>query len=323
MSDRAAEIKRLRKAAPRDKVVRASILALVLCVCWVWLMSDVSLVDMQLDALTGDAQWSLSLPSESVKETFNERRWQNLQNFVGRLSPRVTQSDGTTVGWFWRLMTEKGFSAMATTLAVAVAAIVLAGVVAMPMLWLGSQNLVKPEPLIEGGRKPSPAMKMLWKTQILSIRGVFVFLRALPEYLLAFVLVVLGPGAWPAVLALAIHNIGILGRLGSEVVEESDPFAARSARASGGTRTQIAALVLFPQTLSRMLLYFFYRWESCVRESVVLGMLGVATLGYLIQNDARARMRYDEMLLYLMLGAVLVLAGDVVSALVRRWVRYA
>lgn len=316
MSDRLAEVQNLRRHAPRDWVVRGSIALLVLAVVWVWLFSSVSLVQFGADGTPVAV-------SDAVTDTFNARRWENLKRFVGKLSPRVTADDGNAVGWFTRIMAEKGLSAMATTLAVAVSAIVLAALFALPVLWMGARNLARAEPLVAGGRRPSAARRWAWRSQIAGVRGLFVFLRALPEYVLAFVLVVLGPGAWPAVLALAIHNFGILGRLGSEVVENSGTHAARNARAAGATRTQVASLVLFPQTLSRMLLYFFYRWESCVRESVVLGMLGVATLGYYIQNDAGAKDRYDEMLLYLMLGAVLVLAGDGVSALVRMWVRNA
>ena len=79
---------------------------------------------------------------------------------------------------------------------------------------------------------------------------------------------------------------------------------------------------IVPAGLPRFLLYFFYRWETCVREATVLGMLGMASLGYLIL-DARAGNRYDEMLFYVLLGVGLVLAGDLVSAAVRRVVRRA
>ena len=68
------------------------------------------------------------------------------------------------------------------------------------------------------------------------------------------------------------------------------------------------------------MLYGFYRWETCVREATVLGMLGIVSLGYWIQ-DARARTHYDDMLLYVLLGSALVVAGDIVSALARSSVR--
>ena len=73
-------------------------------------------------------------------------------------------------------------------------------------------------------------------------------------------------------------------------------------------------------TFSRFLLFFFYRWETCVREATVLGMLGISSLGFWIQ-DARARNHYDDMFFLILLGGLLVLIGDLVSAAAREWVR--
>ena len=74
--------------------------------------------------------------------------------------------------------------------------------------------------------------------------------------------------------------------------------------------------------LSRFLLFLFYRWETCVREATVLGMLGIVSLGYWIQ-DARARNHYDTMVLLVATSVAIVLIGDVVSAVARRVVREA
>ena len=60
--------------------------------------------------------------------------------------------------------------------------------------------------------------------------------------------------------------------------------------------------------------------ETCVREATVLGMLGVVSLGYWIQ-DARAKQYYDEMILLVAVGAAIVLVADLASALARRYVR--
>ena len=65
-----------------------------------------------------------------------------------------------------------------------------------------------------------------------------------------------------------------------------------------------------------------YRWETCVREATVLGMLGIVSLGYWIV-DARARNHYDEMFLLVLVGAAIVLVGDLVSAAAREVVRRA
>ena len=69
-------------------------------------------------------------------------------------------------------------------------------------------------------------------------------------------------------------------------------------------------------------MYFFYRWETCVREATVLGLLGFVSLGWYIQQ-ARAGVRYDEMVLFVLLGALLILVGDLVSAAARALIRRA
>jgi len=54
----------------------------------------------------------------------------------------------------------------------------------------------------------------------------------------------------------------------------------------------------------------------------VLGLLGIVSLGYWIQ-DARARTHYDVMFLFILLGVVLILVGDFVSAIARSAIRRA
>ena len=150
-----------------------------------------------------------------------------------------------------------------------------------------------------------------------------IFLRSIPEYVWAFLLVsMFGYTALPAVAALALHNAGILGKLDAEVLENAGTEASTALRRTGAGRAQIFFAALVPQVLGRYLLYFFYRWETCVREATVLGMLGVLSLGSLVR-DARASNFYDEMIFYVALGAVLVAAGDFVSTAARRLIRRA
>jgi len=55
------------------------------------------------------------------------------------------------------------------------------------------------------------ALPRAWRALSACTRAALILLRAIPEYVWAFLLLaMLGPSAWPAVLALAIHNSGIL-----------------------------------------------------------------------------------------------------------------
>ena len=168
---------------------------------------------------------------------------------------------------------------------------------------------------------PGDATPTGWRTVVAGTRLFLVFLRSIPEYVWTYLLLgMVGISAWPAVLALAIHNAGILGKLNGEVIENMETHRLQTLRGAGATRSQIVLYGVYPGALGRFLLYFFYRWETCVREATVLGLLGFAGLGYHVIHSYAA-MRYDEMLLFVLLGSLLIFAGDLVSAGARLLVR--
>ncbi len=260
-----------------------------------------------------------------LADWLTERRLANLQRFLGELRPWPVQQNGWdfpgVIHWAGGLWTGRGAEALVSTLAISVVAIVLAGVFGALFSLLAARNLSSAEPMLPGGKQPGWLNVQFWFAVTLLTRTFLVFIRAVPEYVWAFLfLALLGPNAWPMVLALALHNTGILGKLSAELIENVDHKSAAALRGAGANRFQIVWASIFPLSLARFLLYFFYRWETCVREATVLGMLGMASLGLLIV-DSRARNRYDEMFYFILIGAMLVLLGDLVSALSRRFVR--
>jgi len=156
-----------------------------------------------------------------------------------------------------------------------------------------------------------------------SVLHSFMVTRSLPEFLLAFLLLqVLGSSAWPLILGLALHNYGIIGRLGGEIVDHSITSNTKTLVATGASRTQIYLFSTLPDLFNRFLLYFFYRWETCIRDATILGMLGISSLGFLI-DDTKARDHFDETFFYTLLGASIVMLGDILSDIVRSKIRKA
>ncbi len=262
-------------------------------------------------------------------ELLTARRLDNLERFLTHdVVPyplRADAPDTETLGaWFRDVLLERGASPALTTVAISAVAILLAAALAWVLVPLAASNLATARPFEGGEPGDARAGRTLWRLLRLLARTVLVLLRAVPEYLLAFLLLsILGPAtAWPAVLALALHNAGILGRLGAETVENLEPAAVRSQRAIGGRRRALLVTAILPQAVGRFLLFFFYRFETCVREATVLGMLGVVSLGYWIQ-DARAKQYYDEMLALVGVGVGIVLVADLCSYLARRTLREA
>jgi len=248
---------------------------------------------------------------------FEAGRIENVKRFVGtEIAPRVGS-------WLEPRLWERGLPALGSTVAMAALAIVLAGAGGLALMLPGARTFATPEAYLPHAGEPSRASRLAWGTLVQATRFVQLVLRAIPEYVWAFLLLaMLGPNAWPAVIALALHNAGILGKLGSETVENLEPGTLRSLRGLGAGRAQIAVAGILPATLPRLLLYFFYRFETCVRDATALGMLGMVSLGYWIA-DARAKRYYDEMLFFVLLASAVVMTADVSSAWIRRGVRKA
>ena len=298
-------------APARSRLVRWSLVALCLIAIGSWLSGDID--------VTGLA---------------NGRRIENMRSFLrDDAMPFPLRGKPVTLAalakWAGDLWSSRGFRGALQTLSISVLAITLAALAGALLAPFAARNVIGPRPFELPGRPDGPRSaedargERLSKVIVGLVRAFLVFLRAIPEYVWAFLLLaMLGPSAWPAVLALAIHNAGILGKLGAETVENLETPPLRSLAWLGARRSQITAFAVAPLSLTRFLLYYFYRFETCVREATVLGLLGVVSLGYWVQ-DARARHWYDEMLFFVALGAGIVLVGDLVSALARSFLRKA
>jgi phosphonate transport system permease protein len=292
-------INKLYAERPRSRFVRWSL----------WL----SLVGIGVSWMVGNFGWG---------ELFNERRMANLSRFFEEATPWPLRSgEGTLGSWLVELLRNGGLEAIGITVLLSIASISLAAVFATLTLPFSARNFVRARPLLEDGAKVTRGERVAWRALVALGRGAQVVARAIPEYFYAFFLIgMLGFGVWPAILALAIHNGGILGRLWSEVLENTERNVPEFQRILGGKRLQIMLLGIVPITLPRFLVYLFYRWETCVRDATVLGLLGIPTLGALIM-EARAKTRYDEMLFMVFLAALIVVIGDILSGIVRRRLR--
>ncbi len=310
MNTRRAHLAQLHRDRPRRPFVTRSIAILVLIVVVSWLVGDFY-----------------------PERLFSPRQQANAARFLGELQPwPLQQADAPAASterlqiagrWFVQMWQSKGAVAVASTLAVSLVAILLAGLWGGVLSLTAARNFATPEPFLPAGRRPTRLVRWLWRAVFLATRGALTTVRALPEYIWAFLLLaLLGPSMWPMILALALHNTGILGKLTAEVIENVDNRAPSALRGLGAGRLAIVSAALVPLSLPRFLLYFFYRWETCVRESTVLGMLGMASLGFWIV-ESRAANAYDEMLFFVICGMILVAVGDLVSAAVRHLLRRA
>ena len=301
----------LRKTRPKNSLVRSLGLAGFVAIIAAWNLGDVLLKPAVFESQRSDrlSRFFAHLTPDPVAPKNPVPTWDE------RTAAWEAGSD-QLLPWVTDLWNDPGKEALANTIAMSLAAIILAGSAAIILIPWGARTLASTKPLglaMHGGKI---------RTLIgAAVRSLFILTRAVPEYLYAFLLIgILGPSAWPLVLALALHNLGILGRLWGEVIENSPPSEPRQILTLGGSRFQTFLGALLPMSLNRFLLFFFYRWESCVREATVLGMLGVSSLGYYI-SLRQAFLQYDQILFFALLGAAAVIAGDILSDVLRKKLR--
>ncbi|GAB4206973.1 MAG: hypothetical protein Fur006_64490 [Coleofasciculaceae cyanobacterium] len=158
-------------------------------------------------------------------------------------------------------------------------------------------------------------------TMLIFTRFLLLVARAVPEPIWALLfLFILFPGILPGAIALAIHNFGILGRLMAEVTENLDERPLRSLKALGATPPQVFLYGVLPLTLPRFIAYILYRWEVCIRATVIVGLVGAGGLGRLF-TEQLSSFDYKGLLTTLIVFLGLTFLVDLISASVRRALR--
>lgn len=290
MSASDATIERLRRERRRPWFFRVTALAVLALVVLAWTTGG-------LDA--GDL--------------LSARRAANVERFVTtELVPGSVRGapDGAKLSafadWLGPRLTGRNLDAALATLQLAVVAAALAALLGLLLAPFAARP--------RGGAKRYTSR---------AVRALCLLMRAIPEYVLAFLLGALFPSAaWACVIALVIHNGGVLGRLFGETLENVEPRPAEVLRGLGARRSARLLVAELPMAAPRLAAYAFYRFETCARESTVLGMLGFVSLGHWIVQE-RAAGRYDEVLVLVALGAAIVVLSDLTSWWVRGRLRRA
>ncbi len=142
--------------------------------------------------------------------------------------------------------------------------------------------------------------------------GVLVLLRSTPEYMLAFILLqIFGPSMLPAILALALHNGAIIAHL---LGRQS---ASLPVRLDAPTGLTFWGWEVFPRLTGTFWALCLYRWEIILRETAIMGLLGIGTLGFYVQMNLQ-QLRVDRALILLLGTIALTAIIDALSRHLRR-----
>lgn len=198
--------------------------------------------------------------------------------------------------WAWMLWRDQVGPGLWHTLVLGLAALLLTAVLALVLFPLRS-------PLF--GNRATRALS----------HGLLVVLRTTPEFFLAFLfLILLGPSMLPGILALALHTGAIIAHL---MARFSEGLRLRADSARGVNRY---AYEVLPRLYPNFLALLLYRWEIIMRETAVLGILGIHTLGFYIDSSV-AEFRFDRTLVLILATVCLNLAVDAFSRRLRARLR--
>lgn len=229
--------------------------------------------------------WSWA-PAEMWKVANLVTDWRNMAEFGSAfLQPNFYE---------WRLYVDE----MIVTVQIAVWGTALAVVFGIPFAILSSSNIC-------------PA----WVVQ--PVRRLMDACRAINEIVFALLFVVaVGLGPFAGVMALFIHNTGIISKLFSEAVESIDPRPVEGIRATGAMRVQEVIFGVVPQVMPLWTSYTLYRLETNVRSATVLGIIGAGGIGQTLYENIRS-FQYSETAAIVIIIVASVMIIDIISARIR------
>lgn len=189
---------------------------------------------------------------------------------------------------------------MLETLAMAFLGSVFGLIIALPISFLAARNT-----------SPSP---ILFQFSRIALS----FVRSIPEIVFGLILLTtLGLGPFPAVIAIMFHNIGVFGKLISELIEAADPGPQEAMKAVG-SKTWVANLFsILPQIWPNVLSQFFYRFEVAIRTSLILGFIGGGGIGQRLFNDFKT-FQYSSVSLDVLIIMIMVIIIDFLASSIRK-----
>jgi len=148
-------------------------------------------------------------------------------------------------------------------------------------------------------------------------RAIIGFARAVPDLVWAlFFVTAVGLGPFPGGLALAVHSVGMLGRLFAETIEQMDMAPIDALALTGARRIQIFTHGIIPSVLPSLLGIALYRFDENIRSSLVLGFVGAGGIGFQLLT-AMNLFQYREVALLLIIIFVIVQVAERLSAVLR------
>ncbi|AZA09983.1 PhnE/PtxC family ABC transporter permease [Corynebacterium pseudopelargi] len=149
-------------------------------------------------------------------------------------------------------------------------------------------------------------------------RTLIVLARAIPDLVLAiFFLRVFGLGATAGILAMALHSVGMVGKLYADAIEDLHDGPREAAEVAGASRRQQIVATIPQALLPQIIATALHRFDINLRTSVLLGYVGVGGIGLAISESLRVLDYQRGMALALVVLALCIIT-ELISGTIRQ-----
>ena len=196
------------------------------------------------------------------------------------------------------------FSLLLLTIGIACLGTMIATVLAIPITLLSAANLWSATP---------------WVAKI----GKFIcnVLRAFPELVYAIIFVkFVGPGPFAGVMAIGVHQIGMLGKLFTEEMEAMDERLTEEMQAVGANFWQTMFFVRVPYLMPIYSSFALNHFEIAVRSAATLGLVGAGGIGAPLIFAIQTR-TWSKVSIILIGVVITVFALDQITGIIRKKLR--
>jgi phosphonate transport system permease protein len=224
-------------------------------------------------------------------EFLDARRWSRSLGNIGLFLGSFFPPDFSTSG-------ELGL-ALLETLEMAFVGTLLGFALSQPLAVLAARNLFPP-----------------WVTA--PARLFLSIVRTVPSLVWALIFVVMfGLGPLAGTIGLAVYTVGYLGKLYYEAFEGVDREVMEAVRATGASRWQRIRWAVIPESMNALMSQALFMLEYNVRASAILGFVGAGGIGFYMLGYVQL-LQFHRLTAAILLTLALVLALDILSALLRR-----
>ena len=191
-------------------------------------------------------------------------------------------------------------SSIATTIAMAISATTIGGILALFVSLFGSEYI-------------SP-----YKGKAKIVRGFATFLRNIPTLVWAFILFSsLGIGTGVGFMALVITSFAFLVRAFIETMDEISTDCVESLEAVGASFWQRVIQGIWPSCIQGYLSWFLYSLEVNIRASTIVGMVGGGGIGMVLFSYLKS-FKYHKAAGIILAIAVMVILVELLTNSLRK-----